>query len=140
MRKCDNCLNKDFCSQKIYFTNEFGMIDQKQISLCSEYEKNIELKYDLTELYTILFKYREVLTIYREEFYGILQDTCGETKLYLIINPNINRQTDIEIREKIYNFKTLYNLELIYGVFNEQTFKNTCKNKELEKIERNDIL
>ena len=142
MRSCDNCIHKDGCTKKICWTNEYGMVTNKEISLCSEYEKDLRSRYDLTELYKILFNYDEVLTIYRKEIFGPLQDLIGETKLYLIVDRNIDRAIDIEICEKIHEFKELHNLEtkILFDRFNEQTFKSIYYNdKDFEKIERGNI-
>lgn len=130
MKNCKSCKYRKICPQTINWTNEYGLITKKELTCCSQYDKDMSCKYDLTDLYKIIFEFDDVIYIMRKEYVGNLQ-MCAETKLYIICKDGLFREAEIRISEKIWHYKEEYNLELDYYILT----KSQIQNRNLEDME-----
>ena len=120
MKSCKNCKYRNLCSQYIVFVNDYGMTTKKELTLCSEYDKDLSAKYDLSDFYNFVFSFDfvNVTKIIREEYVGHKQ-MLAETKIIIIYEDNPSLVAANDLNEKIWNYFSENNLEVIYEIFEE---------------------
>lgn len=121
MKNCQNCKHKNICPQYIPWTNEYGMITKKELTLCSQYDKDMSMKYDLSELYQKIFEFNDVIKIIREEAEGFSQNLY-ETKLSIICKNDIEKDEYCKISDTIWFYKKENNLEISHIMLEESQF------------------
>lgn len=121
MQNCKSCKYKIICPQFIAWTNEYGMITKKELKYCSQYDKDMSCKYDLSELYKKIFKFDIVQKIIREEYVGNMQ-MCAETKLIIVCKNDLSRTEYSDLKDIVWNYREDNSLELTYQVLEEQQF------------------
>lgn len=121
MKSCKNCKYNSLCPQFIPWTNEYGMITKKELTLCSQYDKDMFRKYELSELFQKIFEFDNVLKIIREEAEGFSQNLY-ETRLSIICKNNIEKEEYFQISDMIWFYKEENNLEISYVILEESQF------------------
>lgn len=135
MKNCKNCLYRQKCSQCINFINDYGMITKKELTLCSEYDKDISVKDDLSDFYNFIFNFDfvNVQKIIREEYVSFKQ-MLAKTKLTIICEDNTLLVAAEDLNRKIWYYFQENNLEVTYEILEEHEVADRLKNNYYEDL------
>ena len=135
MKNCKNCLYRRDCAQYITFTNDYGMITKKELTLCSEYDKDLSSKYDLSDFYNLVFNFDfvKVQKIIREEYVGFKQ-MLAETKLTIICEDDPSFVAAEDLNSKMWYYFQENNLEVTYEILEEHQVADRLKTNYYEEL------
>lgn len=136
MKNCINCLYRQKCAQCIAFINDYGMITKKELTLCSEYDKDISVKDDLSDFYNFVFNFDfvNVQKIIREEYVGFKQ-MLVKTKLTIICEDNSLFVAVEELKRKIWYYFQENNLVVTYEILEEHQVADRLNNNYYEDLD-----